>query len=70
MGWSPWARLGDGVVSPRVGAATVLGNPVAVQALTAAARSPAASLDRHQNPEQDSVAPTRGETHLITGPQV
>lgn len=28
----------------------------------AAARSPAASLDHHRNPEQGPVAPTRGET--------
>jgi hypothetical protein len=32
----------------------------------AAARSPPASLDHRRNPEQRSVAPTRGETPLIT----
>lgn len=36
----------------------------------AAARSPSASLDHPRNPEQRSVAPTRGETHLITRRQV
>ncbi len=40
------------------------------QGPAAAARSPSASLDRHRNPGQGPVAPTRGETHLISGPQV